>query len=868
MKKLINLFILFMMIFITGCSNSGDCAVNKSAPIQIGTLPNGSAVYLSQNNLPLSDGTSAQATIYLEGGSPNESYNITFATNRLPKTKLTSNKLYTDSNLRDCSLPPQNALAVSEDYGINIATNPTPCVIGTVGSGATSQCKLTITSSANTYPGTYTITPSATPLTNQGNATTLSPLTILVSSSIKPSSKAITSFALNGTAGVISGQNITVTMPYGTDVTSLVATYITTGQSVKVANETQVNGVTANNFTNPVIYTVIASDGSSQNYTVTVNVAPSDAKAITAFALNGTSGTISGQDIAVTMPYGTDVTSLVATYTTTGQSVKIGNVTQTSGITSNNFTNPVVYTVTAADGTTQEYTVTVTVATGAANEMIEFSLDGTIGVIDQTNNTIAVAMPYGTSDLTSLTATYLTNGESVAVCGSPQVNGVTENNFTNPVTYTVYAANGDTRDYVVTVTIKPVISQATAISFAGNYAYLTSNVSSSITGCKVVNESELTDCHNFNLGDLLPQGAAGISAFESTSGSTLFITGNDNPPSIIQCLFPKGDSPLNGTSTPCSKINPAVGLQSNRLLSTPSPESSAKITSFAIGGVSGLINNNNIYVTLPYGSNLNGLAATFTNTGKSVKVNNVVQTSGVTTNNFTNNVPVQYVVTAKNNTTNTYNVYVRWTAFAGVIINPYAPSAINAPLVYSELESEMINISVGIENGLYTAANYGMINSFPAEINANGLSSIALAKTTLDVSYNYVMTNIAESQVYACTVNENASEVSACNGIAVDQPSSMVTVTVAGFPYVYTYISSYQQNKLSLYAVLPISHTIQYGDELDMTGVFNLPRSLSLNSAGNWLFALNDGDNSYVACPIINSQLDKNLCYKTYFSSL
>lgn len=866
MKKLINLFILFMMIFITGCSNSGDCAVNKSAPIQIGTLPNGSTVYLSQNNLPLSDGTSAQATIYLEGGSPNESYNITFATNRLPKTKLTSNKLHTDSNLRDCSLPPQNALAVSEDYGINIATNPTPCVIGTVGSGAASQCKLTITSSANTYPGTYTITPSATPLTNQGNATTLSPLTILVSGSIKPISKAITSFSLNGTAGVISGQNITVTMPYGTDLTALVATYVTTGQSVKVANVTQVNGVTVNNFTNPVIYTVIASDGSSQNYTVTVNVAPSDAKAITAFALNGTAGTISGQDIAVTMPYGTDVESLIATYTTTGQSVKIGNVTQTSGITPNNFTNPVIYTVTAADGTTQNYTVTVTVATGSANEMIEFSLNGTIGVIDQTNNTIAVAMPYGTSDLTSLTATYLTNGESVAVCGSPQVNGVTENNFTNPVTYTVYAANGDTRDYVVTVTIKPVISQATAISFAGNYAYLSSNVSSSITQCRVTNESQLTQCANIDLGDLLPEGAAGISAFESTGGRTLFITGNDNPPSIIQCLLPQGNSPLNGTPTPCLKINPAVGLQSNQLLSTPNPNNSAKITSFAIAGVSGLINNNNIYVTLPYGSNLNGLVATFTNTGKSVKVNNVLQTSGVTTNNFTDNVPVEYVVTAKDNTTNTYYVYVRWTAFVGIVINPYAPSAINAPLVYSRYESEITNISVAIENGLYAGLNFTQMISFPVGMNANGLSSIALSKTTTYESYNYVMTNIAESTIYACEVNESASAVSACNGTVVDQPSSVLNYTVNGLPYVLVYVSSYHQNKLSVYSVAPNTHDIQYGAELDMSGIFNLPRSLNLN--GNWLFALNDGDNSYVACLLINGQLDKNLCYKTYFSSL
>ena len=89
------------------------------------------------------------------------------------------------------------------------------------------------------------------------------------------------------------------------------------------------------------------------------------AKAITAFSLNGTPGVITGQNIAVTMPVGTNVTALIATYTTSGASVNIGGTPQTSGLTANDFTNPVVYTVVAADGTTQGYTVTVTVAVAA-----------------------------------------------------------------------------------------------------------------------------------------------------------------------------------------------------------------------------------------------------------------------------------------------------------------------------------------------------------------------------------------------------------------------------------------------------------------------------------------------------------------------
>jgi uncharacterized delta-60 repeat protein len=93
--------------------------------------------------------------------------------------------------------------------------------------------------------------------------------------------------------------------------------------------------------------------------------APSSAKAITAFSLNGIDGTINeaGKTIAVMMPPDTtDVTALVATFTTTGASIKVLSIVQTSGTTPNDFTNPVVYTVTAADATKQDYTVTVTVS--------------------------------------------------------------------------------------------------------------------------------------------------------------------------------------------------------------------------------------------------------------------------------------------------------------------------------------------------------------------------------------------------------------------------------------------------------------------------------------------------------------------------
>ena len=54
-----------------------------------------------------------------------------------------------------------------------------------------------------------------------------------------------------------------------------------------------------------------------------------------------------------------DVASLKATFTTTGASLSVAGVTQTSGVTANSFAVPLTYRVTAEDGSTRDYTVYV-----------------------------------------------------------------------------------------------------------------------------------------------------------------------------------------------------------------------------------------------------------------------------------------------------------------------------------------------------------------------------------------------------------------------------------------------------------------------------------------------------------------------------
>ena len=142
-------------------------------------------------------------------------------------------------------------------------------------------------------------------------------------------------------------------------------------------------------------------------------VSLSSTKVITGFSLNDCFGMIdeAGKTIAVTMPLGTDVTTLVATFYTTGASVKVGSTVQTSGSITSNFstTSQVTYTVTAADATTQDYTVTVTVSSSSSGFLdTGFGATGTGGKI-----TTAI----GSSDDVAHALGIQSNG-SIVVAGS------------------------------------------------------------------------------------------------------------------------------------------------------------------------------------------------------------------------------------------------------------------------------------------------------------------------------------------------------------------------------------------------------------------------------------------------------------------
>ncbi len=104
------------------------------------------------------------------------------------------------------------------------------------------------------------------------------------------------------------------------------------------------------------------SNSSNLKASVKIIVAPNTAKAITSFKFESLSPEVVGiineinHTILLTVPYGTNVTILVPTITVSPNATS----SPASGV-AQDFTNPVTYTVTAEDGTTQNYIVTVVV---------------------------------------------------------------------------------------------------------------------------------------------------------------------------------------------------------------------------------------------------------------------------------------------------------------------------------------------------------------------------------------------------------------------------------------------------------------------------------------------------------------------------
>ena len=173
--------------------------------------------------------------------------------------------------------------------------------------------------------------------------------------------KFLLQFDVDDVSGIIDedAKIVRLDFPAGTDVSHLTPTIL-----VSIYATVEPESGVAQDFTNPVYYTVTAMNGTTAQYMVEAVVHDADnEKSILSFRFDALDyeGVIDEMlhRVDCVLPAETDVTQLVPTIV-----VSEGATVEPASGVAQDFTNPVTYTVTAQNGTTAAYTVTVVVEGG------------------------------------------------------------------------------------------------------------------------------------------------------------------------------------------------------------------------------------------------------------------------------------------------------------------------------------------------------------------------------------------------------------------------------------------------------------------------------------------------------------------------
>ncbi|MBN2681746.1 MAG: fibronectin type III domain-containing protein [Bacteroidales bacterium] len=182
--------------------------------------------------------------------------------------------------------------------------------------------------------------------------------------------------------------NVDISVGFGTDISNLVASFtLTSCAYAEISSVGQISGVTTNDFSLTVTYTIFAEDGTSEDWTVNVTVSPvlSETDIITySFAEQTAPAVIDpiNHTVNINVNWMADITNLIANFTLSyGANATIAAVPQVSGLTSNDFTLPVTYLVTAEDAvTTQDWIVTVTQDAAPEGSSCDYGLEAFVGL--------------------------------------------------------------------------------------------------------------------------------------------------------------------------------------------------------------------------------------------------------------------------------------------------------------------------------------------------------------------------------------------------------------------------------------------------------------------------------------------------------
>ena len=270
--------------------------------------------------------------------------------------------------------------------------------------------------------------------------------------------------------------------------------------------------------------------------------------------------------------------------------------------------------------------------------------DATITPPTTGNGKVEIEVKYGTN-LNGLVATFtLSDGATADVSGTAQESSVTPNDFEEGVAkvYTVTAEDGSTtKDWDVIVTIAAKSSEKDILAFdvpnqngdetinaTLHTVDLTVSSTTDLNG--LVATFELSDEATAKVGDVAQVSGETPNDFEDGVAKVYTIIAQDESTQDWEVTITKEDN----TETDITAYSFAEQT------------GDATITAPLAG------QNGKVDIEVKYGTNLNGLVATFElSIGASADISGTAQESGVTANNFEEGVAKVYTVTAEDGTT-------------------------------------------------------------------------------------------------------------------------------------------------------------------------------------------------------------------------
>jgi hypothetical protein len=443
-------------------------------------------------------------------------------------------------------------------------------------------------------------------------------------------------------------KTITVTVPYGTDLTAMTATASHSGVSIDP------DPATARSYAGPVAYTVSVAEGIAQTYTVTATVA----KIASITAVNGnfaapkgvkqTGGSVSGADIKNTITSVTGTDSLGTDITLGAGDYSVEDLAGVAAGTTATATLKVPGSKTS-DGA-DAYRDFAVYVKDDAREIREFYFDidsRQYGFGDGTEsdsgkiegNTITITVPYGTA-LDSLEPVL----EVSAGASSNPASGTAWGSG-NTKTYTVTAEDGSTGTYAVTVRAAKIEYISYVYSANDGFKKTGSDISAAI-------KAAITS----------------VEAYDSLYRPVTLDPADYSVDALIPAIA--GNYLYATLRVPGSKTSD--GADKTRDFSVYISKDTKAITEFNITepvAATGTVDEalKTITVTVPYGTDIRGMKAWASHTGDSISPapEEAKDYAG----------PVEYTVTAEDGTTATYAVTV---TAPGITITVTAPENLTA----------------------------------------------------------------------------------------------------------------------------------------------------------------------------------------------